>query len=158
MPLHRLSSVTIGVPDVAATASYYEEFGLEQVAPGRFTSADGGEQLRLEQAPGRRLLDVEIGVDDDDDLARVAHSLGSFGVAVERSAQSVSAVEPVTGVRVTLRVMAHLVQTPSPATPSPASRATTAARSCPSRRPRRRPPRARSPRPATPSGPPRATS
>jgi catechol 2,3-dioxygenase-like lactoylglutathione lyase family enzyme len=69
--LHRLSSVTIGVPDVAAAASYYEEFGLSQVAPGRFTSGDGGEQLRLEHARVRRLLGVEIGGDDYDDLARV---------------------------------------------------------------------------------------
>jgi catechol 2,3-dioxygenase-like lactoylglutathione lyase family enzyme len=115
--LHRLSSVTIGVPDVAAAASYYEEFGLSQVAPGRFTSADGGEQLRLEHARVRRLLGVEIGVDDYDDLARVAHSLADFGVAVDRSAESVSAVEPVTGVRATMRVMGHLVQTPTPAIP-----------------------------------------
>jgi hypothetical protein len=34
------------------------------------TSADGGEQLRLEHARVRRLLGV---VDDYDDLARVAH-------------------------------------------------------------------------------------
>ena len=51
MPLHRLSSITIGVPDVAEAAAYYAEFGLEQVTPNRFATQDGGEQLRLEYAP-----------------------------------------------------------------------------------------------------------
>src|ERR1700741_1280062 len=105
MPLHRLSSVTIGVPDVAATASYYAEFGLTQVAANRFASQDGGERLRLRYAPSRRLLDVEIGVDDQDDLSRAERCLTTFGVAVDKTADSVSAIEPVTGVRVTLRAM-----------------------------------------------------
>jgi catechol 2,3-dioxygenase-like lactoylglutathione lyase family enzyme len=117
MALHRLSCVTIGVPDVAAVSSYYDEFGLEQIAPGRFASQDGGEQLRLQYARSRQLLGVEIGVDDDDDVARAARTLADFGVAVDSSAESVSAVEPVTGVRATLRVMDHLVQTSTAPTP-----------------------------------------
>jgi len=31
MALHRLTSVTIGVPNVAETAAYYEEFGLTRL-------------------------------------------------------------------------------------------------------------------------------
>ncbi|MFD7446632.1 VOC family protein [Streptomyces sp. NPDC059909] len=117
MPLHRLSSITIGVPDVAEVAAYYADFGLEQVAPSRFATQDGGEQLRLEYAPSRRLLGVEIGVDDADDLDKVASSLEKFGVQAERSADALSAVEPVTGVRATLRVAQHLIQPSTPATP-----------------------------------------
>jgi len=115
--LHRLSSLTIGVPDVAAVAGYYADFGLEQVAPGRFATVDGGEQLRLEYASSRRLLALEIGVDDVEDLDRVARNLDRFGVPTERSADSLSAVEPVIGVRATLRVTPHLIQPPIPATP-----------------------------------------
>jgi catechol 2,3-dioxygenase-like lactoylglutathione lyase family enzyme len=117
MSLHRLSSLTIGVPDVATVAGYYADFGLEQVAPGRFATVDGGEQLRLEYAPSRRLLALEIGVDDVEDLDRVARSLDRFGVPTQRSADSLSAVEPVIGVQVTLRVAPHLIQPPTPATP-----------------------------------------
>jgi catechol 2,3-dioxygenase-like lactoylglutathione lyase family enzyme len=117
MSLHRLSSLTIGVPDVAAVAGYYADFGLEQVAPGRFATVDGGEQLRLEYASSRRLLALEIGVDDVEDLDRVARNLDRFGVPTERSADSLSAVEPVIGVRATLRVTPHLIQPPIPATP-----------------------------------------
>jgi catechol 2,3-dioxygenase-like lactoylglutathione lyase family enzyme len=117
MSLHRLSSLTIGVPDVAAVAGYYADFGLEQVAPGRFATVDGGEQLRLEYAPSRRLLALEIGVDDAEDLDRVARSLDRFGVPTQRSADSLSAVESLIGVRATLRVTPHLIQPPTPATP-----------------------------------------
>jgi catechol 2,3-dioxygenase-like lactoylglutathione lyase family enzyme len=117
MPLHRLSSLTIGVPDIATVAGYYADFGLEQVAPGRFATADGGEQLRLEYAASRRLLALEIGVDDVEDLDRVARNLDRFGVPTQRTADSLSAVEPVIGVRATLRVTPHLIQPPIPATP-----------------------------------------
>jgi len=90
---------------------------VSQIAPGRFTSQDGGEQLRLLYAPSRRLLEVEIGVDDNDDLSRAERSLTTFGVAVGKSADSVSAVEPVTGVQATLRAMGHFAPPPTPATP-----------------------------------------
>lgn len=117
MSLHRLSSVTIGVPDVAAVAAYYDDFGLDQVAPGAFATQDGGEQLRVEHAATRRLLGLEIGVDDRDDLDRVASHLGTLGVPTTRSTDSLSAVEPATGAKATLRVMPHLEQKPVPATP-----------------------------------------
>ena len=32
MSLHRLTSITIGVPDVEATAAYYRDFGLADLA------------------------------------------------------------------------------------------------------------------------------
>jgi catechol 2,3-dioxygenase-like lactoylglutathione lyase family enzyme len=117
MSLHRLASITIGVPDVQEVSAYYRDFGLEQGAAGGFATTDGGEQLRIEHAATRRLRAVEIGVDDAEDLERVARDLARFGVATERGADALSAVEPVTGVRATLRVMAHLVQDPVPATP-----------------------------------------
>lgn len=51
MALHRLTHVTLGVPDVDAAAAYCEDLGL--VA-----------------APLRRPLELGIGADDADDLAR----------------------------------------------------------------------------------------
>ena len=64
MALHRLTSIIIGVPNVAPTAAYYEEFGLTPTGNGRFASTDGGEQLSLVSAPRRRLMELGIGVDD----------------------------------------------------------------------------------------------
>ena len=47
MPLHRLTAVTIGVPNVAETPSYYTEFGLTPQQDGWFGSREGGRQLRI---------------------------------------------------------------------------------------------------------------
>lgn len=117
MALHRLTSITIGVPDIAGVSAYYKDFGLAEVAPGKFATQDGGQQLSLEHAPFRRLVALEIGVDDVDDLERAARNLGKFGVTAERTADSLSAVEPVIGVKATLRIAEHHVQPPVPATP-----------------------------------------
>jgi hypothetical protein len=57
MSLHRLTSITLGVPNVKETAAYYEEFGLAPVGEGtRFATRDGGEQLTIVEAPARRLV------------------------------------------------------------------------------------------------------
>ena len=108
MALHRLTSVCIGVPNVAETASYYEEFGLTRVNGNSFATVDGGEQLRFVSSPRRQLVELGIGVDDPDDLHSVAARLASLGVAVKHSPDSVTAIDPGTGVRVALSVAAPL--------------------------------------------------
>jgi catechol 2,3-dioxygenase-like lactoylglutathione lyase family enzyme len=117
MSLHRLTSVTMGVPNVADTADYYTEFGLTPAEDGWFTTEDGGRQLRVVAAPTRRLVELNIGVDDPDDLDRVAASLARLGVTADRTATSVTAVEKATGVRATLEVASRLTQPEVPATP-----------------------------------------
>ncbi|MFC4911805.1 VOC family protein [Actinomadura gamaensis] len=117
MGLHRLSSVTVGVPDVAATAAYYAEFGLSPRADGWFATRDGGDQLRLVQAPTRRLVELVVGVDDPDDLDRAARRLAGLGVAAERGAGTLTAREAATGVRAVLRVEPRVEQPEVPATP-----------------------------------------
>ena len=42
MALHRLTSITLGVPDVGAAAVYYEELGLSPRGENRFATVDGG--------------------------------------------------------------------------------------------------------------------
>ena len=117
MSLHRLTSVTMGVPNVAETTGYYTEFGLAPVGDGWFTTRDGGRQLRVVPAATRRLVELHVGVDDPDDLDRVAASLARLGVAAERTGTQLSAVEKATGVRATLEVADRLTQPPVPATP-----------------------------------------
>ena len=117
MALHRMNSVTIGVPDVAATSAYYSEFGLTETTPGVFATPDGGEQLRIVHAPIRRLVEVSIGAADPDDIDRVASQLSAIGVAPQRSGSSVCAVDAGTGVNVRVEIAPPIVQTELPATP-----------------------------------------
>jgi catechol 2,3-dioxygenase-like lactoylglutathione lyase family enzyme len=117
MPLHRLSSVTIGVPNVAQTSAYYRDFGLTAVGRGRFATQDGGEQLRLVASAQRRLVEVSIGADDRDDLDRITHRLEGVGVAAKREDDSVLAEEPVTGIRAVVRIAERIVPQALPSTP-----------------------------------------
>ncbi|GAB3009324.1 VOC family protein [Streptomyces pseudoechinosporeus] len=117
MALHRMASVTIGVPNVAETTAYYAEFGLTETAPGRFATQDGGEQLILRHSPTRQLLAIEVGIDDEDDLGRTAESLTKLDLTVSKSADTLSVREPIGGFDVTLRVMPRLVQPEQPPTP-----------------------------------------
>lgn len=110
MALHRLTSITIGVPNVADTAAYYEEFGLQPTGEGRFATADGGEQLTLVSTPLRRLVQLGVGVDDPDDLERVARNLSALDVGVERTGPSVVAVDPGTGARVVVSIADRIQQ------------------------------------------------
>jgi len=38
MPVHRLTTLTLGVPDVEAAQAYCEEFGLSPLGGGRFAT------------------------------------------------------------------------------------------------------------------------
>jgi catechol 2,3-dioxygenase-like lactoylglutathione lyase family enzyme len=112
MSLHRLSHIEVGVPAgvLDAARGFYREFGLAEIAPGRFATSDGGEQLALVAAPRRALLALTVGLDDADDLGRAAASLAKLGVAAERAGETLRTREPVTGIGVTLAIEPRLVQ------------------------------------------------
>ena len=116
MPLHRLTEITMGVPNVDETASYYAEFGLTPTADDKvLATVDGGEQLRVVRADRRRLLRLGVGVDDPDDLDRVAASLDALDVAVERTSAGVCAIDPGTEVAVCVEIAPRYAQQPTPA-------------------------------------------
>lgn len=117
MALHRLTSVTIGVPNVAETAAYYAEFGLTPKGGGRFETVDGGEQFRLVQSERRKLVEMRVGADDADDVDRVASQLRAIDVEPERLPSAVEATDPATGVKVVVEIAARLTQPVTPATP-----------------------------------------
>src|ERR1700722_13290046 len=104
MALHRLASVTIGVPQVGETAAYYGEFGLTAGSDGWFSTRDGGPQLRIVPPPTRRRVGLHASVDDADDLGRSADRLTRMGIAVDRAPGSLSAVDGATGTRAFLEV------------------------------------------------------
>ena len=114
MGLHTLASITVGVPDTEPVAEFYESFGLHQGEPGVLSSTEGGRQLFLETAPTRRLVQLVVGVDDEDDLARARAALEAAGHTVDTGASSLSATEPHSNVRVVLEVRPRL--TPPTAT------------------------------------------
>jgi len=124
MPLHRLTRITMGVPDVPRTAAYYADFGLTAVAategraaPVRFTTVDGGEQLAIVHAPRRRLVDLGVGADDPEDIERVARAMGRLGIGTVRTETSVAAVDPGTQVRVRVEIAPRIHAEPTPAPP-----------------------------------------
>ncbi len=133
MPLHRLTQIVMGVPNVEQTAGYYAEFGLtpraaEEVsvfgvaspAPTgdhTFSTVDGGEQLRIVHSDRRRLVQLGVGADDPDDLDRVAASLTAMDLVVERTDTSVVAVDPGTEVTVRVEIAARYAQEPTPPPP-----------------------------------------
>jgi catechol 2,3-dioxygenase-like lactoylglutathione lyase family enzyme len=115
MALHRLSSVTIGVPEPELLTNYYTEFGLSPEDDSSFSTLDGGRQLIIRQAPTRRLLEMVVGADDHDDLARVGAALTAGGRQPELEGDALGVIEPETGVRVVVQVSPRLTQGP-PAT------------------------------------------
>jgi catechol 2,3-dioxygenase-like lactoylglutathione lyase family enzyme len=115
MALHRLTSVTIGVPNVTDTAAYYTEFGLAPAGPETFSTVDGGEQLRLVQAPARRLVELGIGAENPDDLTRIARSMANLGVAAEPGDGVLTVVDLGTAVRVRITIAEPIAQAAEPA-------------------------------------------
>ena len=115
MSLHGLTSITLGVPDVDAVASYYEDFGLHRVGdrPGRglvFATADGGEQLALRPAERRRLLEIAIGADDPDDLDRVQAGLRRIEAEFERDAAGLRVRDPNSALQVSVQVSPRITE------------------------------------------------
>lgn len=112
MALHGLGKVTLGVPNVDETISYYTEFGLEHRKAGVFATRNGGEQLEIHYAPTRRLLELEVAADDMDDISAISRRLASIGVVCEDDGTSVSSIEPVTGARVRVAVRPRIMIDP----------------------------------------------
>jgi catechol 2,3-dioxygenase-like lactoylglutathione lyase family enzyme len=117
MALHRLTSVTMGVPNVDETAAYYTEFGLAPDGDGWFTTRDAGRQLQIVPAPTRRLVAIRVGADDPDDLDRVADNLTRMGIESRRTDTSVTADEKTTGMRAVVEIAPRVEQDAVPATP-----------------------------------------
>jgi catechol 2,3-dioxygenase-like lactoylglutathione lyase family enzyme len=117
MSLHRLASVTIGVPNVDETVAYYEEFGLSSAGDGWLAARDTGPQLRIVEAPTRRLLELRIAADDTDDLDRIARQLSRLELAVKREGSALVTEEPVAGIRARVEVAPRFVQPEVAATP-----------------------------------------
>lgn len=107
MALHRLTTITLGVPDVSASAAFLRDFGLTGEA-GRLSTRDGGEQLRLQASARRSLLSLGLGAEDDDDLGRIEARARQAAPAsvLESNPGRLVLREPVTGLSVEVTVAA----------------------------------------------------
>jgi catechol 2,3-dioxygenase-like lactoylglutathione lyase family enzyme len=131
MALHRLTRITVGVPDVQAVGAFYRAFGLDDLGDGRFASTDAGEQLTLVHAPRRALLELGLGADDLDDLERIERSLLAVGAITSRGGDTLRTVDPTTGTPVIVTVAPRLESAPlsAPAYNAPGRRDRIGARS-----------------------------
>lgn len=115
MALHRMLSLAMAVPDVAAAAAFYRDFGLAETSPGVFATTAGGQQLRLARAARRGLAELAVGVDDGDDLDRIAAALARLDLATERTTGALLARDPASGIALRVAVAPRLVQAAEPA-------------------------------------------
>lgn len=123
MALHRLTSITLGVPDVDRSRSFFDDFGLTPGDGGWLHTRDGGAQLELAPDEHRRLQRLGVGAADADDLGRAAsHATETgLGTVIEASDERVLIAESVTGLQVELTVADPLGTTATdPALNSPA--------------------------------------
>jgi catechol 2,3-dioxygenase-like lactoylglutathione lyase family enzyme len=106
MGLHRLTSITLGVPDVDASVGFFTEFGLDHRGSGRMATRDGGEQLELVEARHRLLRRLGVGASDADDLGRIEARVATagLGAVVESSPDRLLVTEPATGLLVEITV------------------------------------------------------
>ncbi len=107
MPLHRLTSITLGVPDTAASSAFFTSFGLNPRDNGWFGTRDGGNQLELVSSPTRSLKRLGVGAEHSDDLGRIAARVESTGLGevVESSEERLVLLEPVTKLPVEVTVV-----------------------------------------------------
>lgn len=120
MALHRLTSITLAVPDLVASGNFFEAFGLGRTSDGWFETRDGGEQLELVQSSRRNLMRLGVGASDSDDLGRIAERVERVGLGriESRSDDQLILMEPATGLTVDVTVAALL---DAPATPADVS-------------------------------------
>jgi catechol 2,3-dioxygenase-like lactoylglutathione lyase family enzyme len=121
MSLHRLTDLTLGVPNVPDTAEFYTAFGLLPQASSDQTerwlgTVDGGpRQLRLVKTPVRRPLAVGVGADDPDDLGRIHESLQRLGLASRIEGNQLKTADPGSGLDVTVSIVPRIRQKPTSA-------------------------------------------
>ncbi|MBC2592444.1 VOC family protein [Rhodococcus aetherivorans] len=114
MALHRLTSITVGVPNLEETAIYYTDLGLTPLGGNSFATSDGGEQFKLAHTSHRRLVEIGVGAEDADDLDRIERQLSALDLAHERTGDTLVTAEPIAGFRAVVSIAPHIVQASEP--------------------------------------------
>ncbi|MFM7490709.1 MAG: VOC family protein [Actinomycetota bacterium] len=105
MPLHRLDSISVAVPDAERQRAFYLAAGLTTDSTGsRFAGSNGGEQVTLEQGEFRRLLNVNVLSNDQSDISVIASRLTGLGLSSSTRDGVLVATDPATRVEFSVRV------------------------------------------------------
>lgn len=114
MSVHRVRKLVRDVPCFETARRFYIEFGLDETSPGRFSTVLGGEQLILREAESPKVVEINLAADRQADLDEVAERLEALGVSPTRTEGGVQAIEPVTGVLISVVVAERLPKDPRP--------------------------------------------
>lgn len=94
MPLHRLISIGIGVPEPALLDDFYRELGLSG-GDGSWGGAEQPAQIQLTEAPYRQLRSLRVGCEGEEDLATAAQGLDALGVKYELAGGQLRLTDPI---------------------------------------------------------------
>lgn len=108
MALHRVNYLVREVPNFDEACAFYREFGLTEGEAGTFSSLVGGEQLFLRPAATPRVVAIGVGADARSDLDDTADRLAAAGFSSTQENEMLAAVEPVTGIRIEVKVTERL--------------------------------------------------
>jgi catechol 2,3-dioxygenase-like lactoylglutathione lyase family enzyme len=99
LALHRLLGIELGVPDPSTLDGFYQEIGFTGGAH-RWGPEGVPDQIGVEEAPYRQLLEMRIACESDEDLAVIAKNLQGIGVASESRQGKLHVSDPVNKWRV----------------------------------------------------------
>ncbi len=94
MALHRLLGMEIGVPDPARLDAFYQEIGFTGGSRS-WGPADQPGQITINEAPFRRLREMRVGCEDEEDIAGIAKNLEGLGIASQASNGTLRVPDPV---------------------------------------------------------------
>ncbi|MBU3716819.1 MAG: dioxygenase [Actinobacteria bacterium] len=105
VPLHRLDSIRVAVPDADRQRAFYLAAGFTTDTSGsRFAGSNGGQQVTLEQGEFRRLLNVDVLSNDPSDISVIASRLTGLGITSSTRDGVLVATDPATRVEFSVRV------------------------------------------------------
>ena len=114
MGLHRLLGFTTAVPDPGALTAFYGELGLGGSPTTGFTGSDGGAAVFVDEGDVRRLVRIEFGCEETEDIDAVARRLVDGGAAPVVADSELRVLDPASRVELVVRV-AEAAPTPAPA-------------------------------------------
>lgn len=112
MSITGVDGIVYGVEDMALCRRFFAEWGLKEISEGRFETLDGCEVILKPKddaalAPafeeGSTLREGIWGVSDAADLAALENKLVSAGVALTKTADGISCIDPC-GLKISFRV------------------------------------------------------
>jgi len=103
MTLHRLLGFTTAVPDPEALVAFYGELRLAGSPATGFTGSDGGAAVLVEEGDFRRLVRVEFGCDESEDLDATARRLVDGGASPVVGDGELQVVDPASRVEFVMR-------------------------------------------------------